>query len=432
MDTTGVIQITALLILVLLSAFFSSAETALTTVNEVRLRTLAQEGSKRAARALSILNKYSKMLSTILIGNNIVNISASSVATTFAIRTWGSYTVGIITGILTITILIFGEIIPKTWAMSNSEAIALLYAGIIRFLMTIFTPIIFIVDKVAAGISHLLHINSDGKDTSISENELKTYVDVSHEGGAIESEERELIYNVFDFGDTVAKDIMIPRIHMTSIHVAASYEEVLSTFRAFMFTRIPVYDEDPDDIIGIINIKDFILVKDKEKFQIKKLLRKAYYTYEYKKISDLMMEMREKSHNITFVLSEYGATVGMITMEDIIEEIVGDIRDEYDEDEEELIKEIESGKFLVEAGMKLDDINNALETELNSEDFDSIGGLMIEQLERLPENNESILLENGIALQAQGINKNRILKVLITIPAKEREEADEAHTEPQS
>lgn len=432
MDTTGVIQITAILILVLLSAFFSSAETALTTVNEVRLRTLAQEGSKRAARALSILNKYSKMLSTILIGNNIVNISASSVATTFAIRIWGSYAVGIITGILTITILIFGEIIPKTWAMSNSESIALLYAGIIRFLMTIFTPIIFVVDKVSAGFSHLLHINSDGKDTSISENELKTYVDVSHEGGAIESEERELIYNVFDFGDTVAKDIMIPRIHMTSIHVAASYEEVLSTFRAFMFTRIPVYDEDPDDIIGIINIKDFILVKDKEKFQIKKLLRKAYYTYEYKKISDLMMEMREKSHNITFVLSEYGATVGMITMEDIIEEIVGDIRDEYDEDEEELIKEIESGKFLVEAGMKLDDINNALETELSSEDFDSIGGLMIEQLERLPENNESILLDNGIALQAQGINKNRILKVLITLPSKETEGTDEAHTEPQS
>lgn len=432
MDTTGVIQITAILILVLLSAFFSSAETALTTVNEVRLRTLAQEGSKRAARALSILNKYSKMLSTILIGNNIVNISASSVATTFAIRIWGSYAVGIITGILTITILIFGEIIPKTWAMSNSESIALLYAGIIRFLMTIFTPIIFVVDKVSAGFSHLLHINSDGKDTSISENELKTYVDVSHEGGAIESEERELIYNVFDFGDTVAKDIMIPRIHMTSIHVAASYEEVLSTFRAFMFTRIPVYDEDPDDIIGIINIKDFILVKDKEKFQIKKLLRKAYYTYEYKKISDLMMEMREKSHNITFVLSEYGATVGMITMEDIIEEIVGDIRDEYDEDEEELIKEIESGKFLVEAGMKLDDINNALETELSSEDFDSIGGLMIEQLERLPENNESILLDNGIALQAQGINKNRILKVLITLPSKETEGTDEEHTEPQT
>lgn len=425
MDTTGVIQLIAILVLVLLSAFFSSAETAFTTVNKVRLRTLSQEGSKRADRVLSILDEYSKMLSTILIGNNIVNISASSVATTFAIRIWGSYAVGIVTGILTFTILIFGEIIPKTWAMCSSESISLFYSSIIRTLMTALTPVIFIIDKFSNGILRLLHINSDNQNISISENELKTYVDVSHEGGAIESEERELIYNVFDFGDAVAKDIMVPRIHMTSLPITSTYKEVLTTFRASMFTRIPIYDGDPDNIVGIINIKDFILVKDTEKFQIKKILRNAYYTYEYKKIADLMMEMREKSHNITFVLSEYGATVGLITMEDLIEEIVGEIRDEYDEDEEELIKETEPGKFLVEAGMKLDDINDALETDLCSEDFDSIGGLMIEQLERLPEDKEAIKLENGILLQAQGISKNRILKVLITIPPKESEEEEE-------
>lgn len=434
MDTTGVIQIIALFILILLSAFFSSAETAFSTVNRVRLRTLAQDGSKSAERVISILDQYSKMLSTILIGNNLVNISASSVATTFAIRVWGNYAVGIMTGALTIIVLIFGEITPKTWAMNNSEKISLLYSGIIRMLMTILTPVIFIVDKLASGIMKLLHINSDGKDKIISEKELKTYVDVSHEGGAIESEERELIYNVFDFGDAVAKDIMVPRIRMTSIPITSTYDEVLSTFRASMFTRIPVYDDDPDDIIGIINIKDFILVKDKEKFQLKKMLRKAYYTYEYKKIADLMMEMREKSHNITFVMSEYGATVGMITMEDLIEEIVGEIRDEYDEDEEELIVETGNGQFLVDAGMKLDDINDALnmESELSSEDFDSIGGLMIEQLERLPEDNETIQLEDGTILKAQGINKNRILKVLITLPVKESESEPEVLSEPQS
>ena len=426
LDTTGVIQINSLLILVLLSAFFSSAETAFTTVNKVRLRTLAQEGSKRAARVLSILDNYSKMLSTILIGNNIVNITASSVATTFAIRTWGSYAVGFMTGLLTLIILIFGEIVPKTWAMLRSEPISLVYSGIIRMLMTLLTPVIYIIDKFSNGILRLLHINSKDTAISISENELKTYVDVSHEGGAIESEERELIYNVFDFGDAVAKDIMVPRIHMTSLPLTSTYKEVLTTFRASMFTRIPIFDGDPDNIIGIINIKDFILVKDTEKFQIKKILRNAYYTYEFKKIADLMMEMREKSHNISFVLSEYGTTVGMITMEDLIEEIVGEIRDEYDDDEDELIKETEPGKFLVEAGMKLDDINDALETDLCSEDFDSIGGLMIEQLERLPEDKEAIRLENGILLQAQGINKNRILKVMITIPPKENEEAEEA------
>ena len=406
MDTTGVIQLISLLILVLLSAFFSSAETAFTTVNQVRLRTLAQEDSKRAIRVLSILEQYSKMLSTILIGNNIVNISASSVATTFAIRTWGNYMVGFMTGALTLTVLLFGEIIPKTWAMNNSEKISL-----------------------SDGIMRLLHIDTNGRNMSISENELKTYVDVSHEGGAIESEEREMIYNVFDFGDAVAKDIMVPRIHMTSISINSTYDQVLSTFKASMFTRLPVYEDDPDNIIGIVNIKDFILVKDKEKFQIKKILRSAYYTYEYKKIADLMMEMREKSFNITFVLSEYGTTVGLITMEDLIEEIVGEIRDEYDEDEEELIKETQPGQFLVEAGMKLDDINDALETELSSEDFDSIGGLIIEQLERIPNDKESIQLENGIVLQAQGIAKNRILKVLITLPEKAQEEEPEADAE---
>lgn len=432
MDTTGVIQIVTLVILIVLSAFFSSAETAFSTVNQVRLRTLAQEGSKRASRVLSILEQYSKMLSTILIGNNIVNIAASSVATTFAIKVWGSYIVGVVTGVLTIVILLFGEITPKTWARNNAETIALLYSGIIRSLMTILTPVIFLVDKLSAGIMHILHINADAQDVGISETELKTYVDVSHEGGAIESEERELIYNVFDFGDAVAKDIMVPRIQMTSIPLSATYEELLSTFRASMFTRIPVYDEDPDDIIGVVNIKDFILVKDKEKFQIKKLLRSAYYTYEYKRIADLMMEMREKSYNITFVLSEYGTTVGMITMEDLIEEIVGEIRDEYDGDEEELIKETEPGKFLVEAGMKLDDINDALETELSSEDFDSIGGLMIEQLERLPEDKEVIELENGITLQAQGINKNRILKVLITLNSSDVPEEEAVSLENQS
>lgn len=424
MDTTGVIQFIILVILVLLSGFFSSAETAFTTANQVRLRTLAQDGSKPASRVLSILTQYSKMLSTILIGNNIVNISASSLATTLAIRIWGSYVVGIVTGILTITILLFGEIIPKTFAMNYADNLSLLYSGIIRLLMIVLTPVIFLVDKLSLGILKLLHIPAEGRNILISENELKTYVDVSHEGGAIESEEREMIYNVFDFGDAVAKDIMVPRIHMTTIPFSATYEELLSTFRESMFTRIPVYSDDPDDIIGIVNMKDFLLIKDKEKFQIKKILRKAYYTYEYKKIADLMMEMREKSHNITFVLSEYGTTVGMITMEDLIEEIVGEIRDEYDEDEEELIVETEPGHFLVEAGMKLDDINDALETELDSEDFDSIGGLMIEQLERIPEDKEIIELENGITLQAQGINKNRILKVLITLPETESEAAE--------
>lgn len=412
-----------------LSAFFSSAETAFSTVNRVRLRTLAEEDHKGAIRVLAILDQYGKMLSAILIGNNIVNLSASSLMTTFAISLWGNRAVGIATGVLTFIILMFGEIIPKTWAMQRAEPIALLFGPIIRLLMTILTPVIFLVDMLSNWILRLLHISSEGNNFSITEKELKTYVDVSHEGGVIESEERALIYNVFDFGDTVAKDIMIPRIQMTTVPLSATYQELLSTFQSCMFTRLPVYDGDPDHIIGIVNIKDFILVKDKEKFSLKKILREAYYTYEYKNVSDLLMEIREKSSSIAFVLSEYGATVGMITMEDIIEELVGEIRDEYDADEEELIQETEEGQYLVEGGMKLNDINDALDISLDSEDYDSIGGLMIEQLDRLPQDQETITLENGITLRACGIQDNHIVKVLITLPPEDEPEGEQASEE---
>ena len=273
MDTDGVIQLAAIIILVLLSAFFSSAETALTTVNRVRLKTLADEGNKRAVTAIHVLDKYGKMLSAILIGNNIVNLTASSLATTFAIRI--NLTVGIATGILTVVILILGEIVPKNMAMVYSERLALFYAGIISGLMKLMTPVIFAVDLLANGIMKVLHIDRN-LHTAMTENELRTYVEVSHEDGVIESEEREMIYNLFDFSDAVAKDIMIPRIDMASISEDAGYDEVMALFKECMYTRIPVYREDKDNIIGLINIKDFILVTDKESFQIGDILREAY------------------------------------------------------------------------------------------------------------------------------------------------------------
>lgn len=417
MDTDGVIQLFTLLILVLLSAFFSSAETALTTVNRVRLKGLAEEGNKSAQTALDVLEKYSKMLSAILIGNNIVNLSASALATTLAIRI--NLAVGIATGILTVVILIFGEIIPKNCAMIYSEKMALFYASFISVIVKILTPAIFVVDKVSSFLMKLFHIDVNQR-TTMTETELRTYVEVSHEDGVIESEEREMIYNVFDFSDAVAKDIMIPRIDMASISEAAGYDEVMSLFKECMYTRIPVYKEDKDNVIGLINIKDFILVEDKERFQISDIIREAYYTYEFKKTADLLAEMRETSVNVSFVLNEYGATVGMITLEDLLEEIVGEIRDEYDADEEEQIQEIEERTYLVEGGMKLDDINDELGTEFDSEDYDSIGGLIIEHLDRLPEDEETITTEEGITLQVKGVNQNRILKVLMILPEPER------------
>lgn len=424
MDTPGVIQLVVLLFLVLLSGFFSSAETALTTVNRVRMRALEEEGNKRAAKVNKILDNYGKMLSTILIGNNIVNLSASALATTLAMRI--HLTVGIATGILTVVVLLYGEIIPKTWAMLSSEKLSLLYSGIIYALMLILTPVIFIIDKMASVFMKLFRIDPNKKTNTMTETELKTYVDVSHEDGVIESEEREMIYNVFDFSDALAKDIMIPRINMVTVNVNASYEKVMNIFRDSMYTRLPVYEDDKDNIIGLINIKDFILTQDAEHFSVRDILRDGHYTYEYKKIADLMYEIREKTTSVTFVLNEYGATVGMITLEDLLEEIVGEIRDEYDADEAEYIKEVGERTYLVEASMKLDDINDALDTDLDSEDYDSIGGIIIENLDRLPEDNEEVTLENGIRLQVQGIDQNRITKVLMTLPEPITEETDEA------
>lgn len=417
MDTDSVIRFLILIVLLLLSAFFSSAETALTTVNKIRIRTLIDEGNKKAQTVQNILENYSKMLSTILVGNNIVNISASSLATTIAIDLWGSHTVGITTGVLTLAVLLFGEITPKTWAMNNSEKISLAYANIIYSLMFLFTPIIFIIDKLAGGILFLLRVNTDVKSTTVTEKDLKTYVDVSHEDGAIETEEREMIYNVFDFSDSDAKDIMIPKIDIIMVDITASYSELLKIFKESMYTRIPVFKDDTDNVVGFVNIKDFLFVANKKEFQIQDIMRDAYYTYEYKKTADLMMEMRKASINVAFVLNEYGACAGMITLEDLLEEIVGEIRDEYDGDEAELIKEVGSRQYLVEGSLKLDDINDALETSLSSEDYDSIGGLLIGTLDHLPKVGETVTTPEGITIRAEEINQNRIEKVLLTLPS---------------
>ncbi len=416
------VRLIVLIVLVLLSAFFSSAETAFMTVNRVKIKALADEGNKRAASVIRICEDTQKMLSAILIGNNIVNLSASALMTVFVTDLWGSFAVGIGTGVLTLVVLIVGEILPKTIATAYSENMSLWYAGIIIFIMAITKPLSFIINGVASAILKVLRVDVQNR-VAMTENELKTYVDVSHEDGVIESGEKEIIYNVFDFSDAVAKDIMIPRIDMSCVSTDDDYNEVMKVFKDEMYTRIPVYEgNEQDNIIGLINIKDLILIEDKDNFKIKDHLRKAYYTYEFKKTADLLMEMREKSQNVAFVLSEYGTTVGMITLEDLLEEIVGEIRDEYDSDEAQFIKDLGDNKYLVEGNMKLDDINDALGTDLDSEDYDSIGGLMIENLDRLPGDGETVNLDNGITLTARAIKRNRITKVLMHVePAKERE-----------
>ena len=426
MDTPGVIQLVILAVLLVLSAFFSSAETALTTISAVKIRAMLEENPKgRVLTLQKILDNKGKLISAVLIGNNIVNISASSLMTSLVIRLWGNAAVGIGTGILTLFVLIFGEIVPKTWAMCNNEKLSLAYANVIYFLMTVLTPVIFIVDKISGFFLKLMHIDPSSR-SAMTETELKTYVDVSHEDGVIEQEEKKLIYNVFEFGDSVAKDVMIPRISMTTVDVNATYDELLAIFSESMYTRIPVYENEIDNIIGFVNVKDFLLVTDKSAFQIRDIIREGYYTYEYKGTADLLLEMRRITSNVALVLNEYGATVGMITIEDLLEEIVGEIRDEYDEDEAELLKKLDDFKYEVGGSMKLSDINDALNTTFESEDYDSIGGIMIELLDRFPTEGEEVVTEDGVSITATKVDNNRIETVVIVLPPPEEDENEAA------
>lgn len=427
-DSTG-IQIFTVVVLLCLSAFFSSAETALTTVNKMRVRTLAEAGHKQAVTLTKVIENPSKMLSTILVGNNIVNLSASSLMTTLTMQIFGSRAVGIATGVLTLLILVFGEITPKTLSTIYSEQIALSYAKVIYILMIIFTPVIFFVNQLSLGILLLLRIDPNKKKDPITEDELRTIVEVSHEEGVIESEEKKMINNVFDFGDSLAKDIMVPRIDMVMVEVNSTYEEIIEIFREERFTRVPVYENTTDNVVGIINMKDLILYDKKEEFAVRNFLREPLYTYEFKKTAELMVEMRKTFNNIVIVLDEYGATAGLITLEDMLEEIVGEIRDEYDQDEEDEVQEVAPGEYVVEGSMKLDDLNDMLGLKLESEDYDSIGGLVIGILDHLPEDGEEVTYEN-LRLVVERMEKNRIDKIhLYQLTAKELEGGEEVETE---
>lgn len=426
MDPSVVIRFVVLVILVFLSAFFSCSETALTTVNRIRVRALIEEGNKKAITLGKVIENSGKMLSAILIGNNIVNISTSSIATVLAIDLIGNTGAGVATGVVTLLILIFGEITPKTMATISAEKISLHVAGIIYALMYILTPAIFIVNKLSLGVLLFLRVDPNGKTSTLTETELRTIVDVGHEEGIIESEERRIINNLFDFGDARAKDVMVPRIDMTFVSIDCTYEDLLETFEENRYTRIPVYQDSTDNVVGIINIKDLLLYKQGTRFQAKDYLREPYYTYESKKLSELMFEMRKTSVNIAIVLDEYGATAGLITLEDLLEEIVGEIRDEYDADEEDAFLVLSDSEYQVDGQIKLEDLNELIQSHLSSEDYDSLGGYIMEVLDRLPEEGDSVRVP-GFVFTVESLDKNRIERIHIrrteeeTVPGEESE-----------
>ncbi|WP_276979532.1 HlyC/CorC family transporter [Johnsonella ignava] len=414
MDNHTIWHIVILIILLGLSGFFSSAETAFTSSNHIKLRTLASKGNKNAVLVLKIMKKPEKMLSAVLIGNNIVNLSASALLTAITIKLFGNASIGAATGILTFLVLIFGEIAPKSFATKNAEVLVLIYAAPVYGLIFVLTPVIAAVNIAASAVLKAFGIDVKKNNEAMTEDELRTIVNVSHEEGVIENEERNIINNVFDFAGVLAKDVMVQRIDMVFIDINAGYDEIIEIYRQERYTRLPVYEGSTDNVVGIINIKDLLLYDKSEDFYIKDYMRKPLFTYEYKKLSELLLQMKKSYSNLAVVLDEYGITAGMVTMEDILEEIVGEIRDEYDTDEEDSFKKLGEGIYMLDGFVKLDEINERLGTNLCLDDYESIGGFVMGQLEHIPKVREGIKV-GDVSLTVEKMDKARVDKVRLEL-----------------
>ncbi len=412
---TDYIYLAILIALLFLSAFFSGAETAFTMVNIIRIRTYASEGRRRAAKVLSILENKKKMLSAILIGNNVVNISASAITTILAGSLFRNIGVGVATGLLTLFILIFGEISPKTYAAINAEKLAMAYCDVIAALMVVLTPVIAVVDALSAVVLFVLGVKKDEKAAAMTEEEFRTITDVGEESGAIESDEHEIIHNLLDFGNDEARRIMIPRVDMTVIQQNVSYEQMMEIYARSMYTRFPVCEDNIDNIIGIINMKDVLLALSKgEPFCMEALLRKPYFTYEHKNISELFRDMKEKGETIAIVLDEYALTAGLITIEDLMEEIVGEIRDEYDTDEADMAKTLAGGVYIVNGSMPLPDFAKLTGLPYESQRSDTIAGYLLEKLGRIPKERDKYEdAENNCLVIVKKMDKLRVESLVV-------------------
>lgn len=408
--------------LIYLSSFFSSAETALTTVNRHRLRNKADDGNARAALVLSILERQTKMLTAILIGNNIVNLTASALTTVVTSRLGGSRGIAIGTGILTFIILLFGEITPKTMATINAEKLSLRVAPVIRVLMFLLTPVIALINAMARLILRLLHVDPRNAQTGITQDELRTIVAEGQEEGVIASDEKEMIDNVFGLGNLQARDVMVPRVDVVFTEVGASYEDIQKVFEQHHLTRLPVYENTPDTVVGILNMKDLVLYDHDKPFSVREYLREPFFTHEYKNTTELLQEMRKAHATFSIVLDEYGATVGIITMEDIVEEIVGEIWDEDDELGTNSLRKVGSNEYLADGSYKLWDLNNTLGLSLTSKKYDSIGGYLVGLLDHFPKEGESCTNQAGIRLVAEQVDHNRIVTVHLYLPGSSYDE----------
>ena len=378
----------AMIILVLLSAFFSMTETVYSTTNTVRLTVLAEEGKKQAQKALWIADHYDRTLTTILVGNNLVNISLATISVTFftQLLTNGSIVELVSTLVTTIVVLIFGEITPKTIAKEHADSLAVKLSSIVYIVIWILTPVVIIF----SGFQKLLHLGKDKteKEPQVNEAELEAILDTMEEEGAIESEEVELINNILDLNDREVKDIMTPRPDIIAVSDEMDHDEIKTVLFNSKLSRIPVYHGDKDNIIGILFERDFLTAYIKRKnFRIKSLLRPVKYVSTSMKVNDLIHELQKTKMHMAIVSGEYGEVVGLVTMEDALEELVGEIYDEHDESEDEmLIQKIEEGEYLVNANIYIEDLFDDLDLGKTPEtQYSKLSGWLYGSCEDIPE-----------------------------------------------
>lgn len=419
MDPSDNIMLPIIILLVALSALTSAVETAITASSKAKLLSMLDDESvkkkSKIKRAIDLKENQTRNISSILVGNNIINLSASAMMTFYVSKIFGNYFIALGTGILTLVILIFGEVAPKNVAVHIPETVLITLSGPTKIVVTILYPIAVIVQKLAGLVARLFGIDVSNDIETYTEEELKTMVDLSHAGGLIEEEEKEMIHNVFELDERTARDVMVPRIDMVSVSLDATYEEVNEIFRKEQFTRLPVYEESIDNIVGILNVKDLLLLEDNERhnFEIKNIIRKAVYVYEKKKVLEILESLKEERANIAIVLDEYGATAGMVTLEDVIEEIVGDINDEYDLTEDEAIKKISENEFIIEGSANITDVYEATGVDLATDEVESIGGVILSKTDDIPKRGQAVLLDN-CKLQVLEMDGNRISKIKLT------------------
>jgi len=422
------LSLIGLVVLVILSALSSASETAVTSVNRIKVKQKADEGVKSAKILESLLTHPGRFLATVLFINNLVNIGAASLATSMAFRLGLAYPVAISTGVMTFIILVLGEISPKTLAVQKADTVAFALAKTLNLLDKILYPFIRILIFIANTLLKPFGVRTMRQGPFVTEDEIRTMVSVGEEEGVIQEEEREMIDSIFEFGDTIVKEVMVPRMDMVAAEKNTPVPKLLQIVLHEGFSRIPVYDKTIDNVVGIVYARDMLThySKGEVKITLAKLIRPAYYVPETKKVIDLLKELQRRKTHMAIVVDEYGGTAGLVTIEDLLEEIVGEIFDEYDL-EEVLIEQIDDQNIRVDAKVDLDEINEILGINLPEAEYESVGGFVVDLFGKIPAAGEKVDY-NNLTFTVEHVVRRRISKVLITkkdIPAEEENEPED-------